>query len=134
MRKSMIANIFFAAGLFNIGGVLLFSAFFTNRFLVKYYPSVFSDFGLISVILWGMTYMAAAKFYPSARKLMAVFALEKAVYVITWILFLVKGPSLSAVFSESMMTGLFLALYGPGDFAFGCFFAWVGLKGYRIVS
>jgi hypothetical protein len=25
----------------------------------------------------------------------------------------VKGPSLSAVFGESVLTGLFLALYGP---------------------
>jgi hypothetical protein len=48
--------------LFNTGGVLLFSVFFT-QVLVKYSLRVFR-FRPDLVILWGMAYMAAAKLYP----------------------------------------------------------------------
>ncbi len=123
----------YVAGLFNIVGVLGFSMFFTNPHIAKYYPSVFSDFGLIAIMLWGLAYIASASFYNHARTLMFVFALEKFIYVVTWILFMTSpGRDLPQIFDESVMTGMFYAAYGAGDFAFGCFFAWVGLKGYRI--
>lgn len=132
MINAKIRNIFWVAGLYNIAGVLIFSVFFTNPYLAEYDPLLFSHFGLIAIILWGLAYIAVATSYPHVRPLMFVFTIEKGVYFICWIGFLItNGNSLPEIFDKSIMTGLFFSVYGLGDFIFGCFFAWVGLKGYK---
>jgi len=135
MTKNMITKVFRAAGIFNIGGMLLFSLFFTNPYPEKYYPLVFSKFGMVAIILWGMAYISVSSVYMHTRGLMFVFTIEKLVYVITWIIFLAEnGNLISGIISESFITGSVLSSYGIGDFAFGCFFAWVGLKGYKVLE
>ncbi len=123
------------AGIFNLAGVLIFSLCFTNPHLNDYYPLVFSNFGLIAIMLWGLAYISVAGSYMHVRELMFVFAVEKLVYVISWVGFLMtSGHLLPEIFEKSIMSGLFLSAYGLGDFIFGCFFSWVGIRGYRITS
>lgn len=133
MNRKRISLIIQAAGIFNIGAVLIFSMLFTNPYPAKYYPAVFSDFGCIVIILWGLAYLSVSSVYMYNRALMMVFALEKMVYAATWIYFLVNmGNMLPEVFNESLMTGIMLSSYGLIDFGFGLFFAWVSIRGYRI--
>jgi len=131
MSDNTIKKIFISAGLFNIAGSLIFSMFFTNPYPAKYYPAVFSDFGFIAIILWGMAYLAVSSVYMHNRALM-VFAVEKMVYVVTWVYFLVNSwAELPGIYNESIMTGMMLSVYGSGDLLFGLFFARVGFKGYK---
>ena len=48
-----------AAGM-NIGGVLLFSRFFTNPVINELDPVVMSNFGLLMIVIWGLAYLASA--------------------------------------------------------------------------
>ena len=135
MSNKTVTYIFYAAALFNIGGILTFSLFFTNPLIAKYDPIVFSSFGQFAIILWGLAYLAVSKTFKHVKALMLVFAFEKLVYVIAWIVFLLqKGSMLPDIFNESFITGMFFGGYGIGDFIFGCFFAWVGIKGDKIGS
>lgn len=132
MRNRTIKRILFGAGIFNISGVLLFSQMFTNPYPAIYYPAVFSDFGMILTIIWGLAYMASIPVYNSAGMLMIIFAFEKLAFVISWIVFLaLNGTILPEIFSKSPVTGMMLSIYGLGDFVFGCFFAWLGLRFYH---
>ena len=132
MFSNSIKKIFISAGLFNIAGSLIFSMFFTNPYPAKYYNTVFSDFGFIAIILWGMAYIAVSSVYMHNRALMMVFTVEKMVYAVTWVCFLVNSwTELPGIYNESVMTGMMLSIYGSADILFGLFFAWVGIKGYK---
>ena len=92
-------------------------------------PAVFSWLGLVAVMLWGFAYCSVARSYPFVPYLLLVFFVEKMVYTLTWVRWLIKnGHTLPALFSESPLTATFYAIYGPGDFAFGLFFLWVAIK------
>jgi ABC-type transport system involved in multi-copper enzyme maturation permease subunit len=49
-----------AAGLTNIGGVLLFSRGLTNTAINNADPIVMSNFGFLMVIVWGLACLGAA--------------------------------------------------------------------------
>ena len=74
---SWIPKGFLLAGAVNFGGVLLFSQGLTNAYLSELYPQVFSTFGLVVILLWGLAYVATAGIYRQARWLVGVFAVEK---------------------------------------------------------
>jgi hypothetical protein len=117
---------FWLAGLANILGVLFFSAGFTNHTLSELYPEVFSSFGLLVIILWGLAYIAVAQSYSHVRPLVALFAIEKLVYVLSWGLWwLAHGADFSTIMARSPLTGTFYIIYGINDLLFGLFFAWV---------
>ena len=123
---------FIAAGLANILGILICSMGFSNALLTSLSPMVFSIFGLLSVILWGLAYLTVARTYSQVPYLVVVFAVEKLVYVITWILWLTQsGQTLPGLFSQSPITAIFFALYGLNDLVFGLFFAAVATKTLR---
>jgi hypothetical protein len=62
--------------------------------------------------------------------LLLVFVVEKAVYTVTWLLWLIRnGNTLPALFSESPLTATYYSIYGAGDFLFGLFFLWLVVKG-----
>ena len=125
----MIPLGFRVAGLTNIIGVLVFSLAFTNERLMSLSPVVFSRFGLISVMLWGAAYLAVATRYDAVPSLAGIFAVEKLVYVVTWVMWLQDhGQALKGLVSEAPLTGVFYAIYGPLDFAFGVFFAYVAVR------
>lgn len=112
---------FIAAGLTNILGILLFSRGLNNPLLGELFPGLFGNWGLVCIMLWGLAYLAVAGDYPKVPRLVAVFALEKAVYVVSWFWWL-SHHDLAAVWSQDPLTGLFYALYGLIDLAFGIFF------------
>jgi hypothetical protein len=120
---------FYLAGAINILGILLFSLAWTNVELIGRSPRVFSPFGILAVILWGLAYLSVARTYHHVPKLIAVFALEKLFYVITWMWWQFHhAAELPALYQTAPLTATFFTLYGPLDLAFGLFFAAVALR------
>ena len=126
MSKTMIKYGFIAAGLMNIGGILLFSRVFTNETMNQADPVVMSNFGLLMIIVWGLAYLAVSSTYERAKWIIAVFAIEKLVYVITWGIWISKNE-LSSLYSNDLFAGVFYTIYGPNDIVFMLFFSWVFL-------
>lgn len=117
---------FIAAGLANIAGVLTFSQLFTNDVLNQASPMVMSKFGLLMICVWGMAYIAVNRSYAAVKPLVAVFALEKFVYVIAWCTWMFHNHSqLPQIYDESLFAGIFLTIYGSNDLLFMMFFLWV---------
>jgi len=107
--------------------VLLFSRGFTNAVINEADPVVMSNFGLLMIVMWGVAYLAAATITSNIKWIAGVFALEKLIYVIVWVKWLL-GNSLEAVYSADLFAGLFYSIYGVNDFLFMIFFAWVFLS------
>ena len=105
----------------NIGGVLVFSRAFTNETLIAADPVVMSKFGLLMIVIWGLAYLGAAAVKSSVKWLVAVFALEKLVYVVVWVAWL-SGNSLAELYSKDLFAGIFYSIYGLNDFVFMLFF------------
>ena len=120
---------FVLAGAVNVFGMLVVSKLFTNSLLNATDPAVFSWLGQVAIVLWGLAYWAVAKAFRSVPYLVMVFFIEKMVYTVCWLLWLVqKGHTLTSIASESLMTAIFFGMYGAGDLAFGLFFGWVALE------
>lgn len=117
---------FILAGLYNLGGILIFSAGFTNERLAQWYPEVFSLTGQIGILLWGVAYLSVAHCYERVPLLTAVFALEKLLYTLTWVYWLsAHGAQLPELAQDSPITAVFFAVYGLGDLLSCVFFNWV---------
>lgn len=123
----MIQKGFIAAGLSNILGVMICSKAFTNDVMLATQPDVMGAFGLISIILWGLAYIAVSKSYSQVRWLLGVFVIEKLAYVIAW-LTLMSSRSLSSIYDQDVLAGVFYTVYGANDFVFMLFFGFVFLK------
>ena len=103
-----ITSGFVLAGAFNVFGMLAVSRFFTNPLLNSTDPAVFSWFGQVAVVLWGLAYWAAARLYHHIPYLVLVFCIEKMVYAVTWFIWLLqKGHTLISVAAESLPTAIF---------------------------
>ena len=124
MNKKLIKNGLIAAGLMNIGGVLVFSRAFTNVAINNADPVVMSNFGLLMIAVWGLAYLGAATITSSIKWLVAAFAIEKLVYVVSWFIWLSKN-SLTQLYANDLFAGVFFSIYGANDFVFMLFFAWV---------
>ena len=124
MSHKLIRYGLIAAGLMNIGGVLLFSRGLTNTAINNADPIVMSNFGLLMIILWGLAYLGAATVTSSIKWLGAGFAIEKLVYVVVWVRWMLDN-SLSSLYSTDFMAGIFYSIYGINDFVFMLFFAWI---------
>ncbi len=130
MNKNLIRNGLIAAGLMNIGGVLLFSRAFTNVAINNADPVVMSNFGLLMIAVWGLAYLGAAAVGSNTRWIVGAFALEKFVYVLAWFKWLSEN-SLTQLYSEDFFAGVFFSIYGPNDFVCMLFFAWAFLQQRR---
>jgi hypothetical protein len=87
---------------------------------------------VLSLLLWGLAYICAAPHYVVVRPLVGVFALEKALYAATWIVWMLQhAGSLSVIYDHSPLTALALTVYGPVDISFAVFFAWVFIRSKR---
>ena len=126
MNKKLMKNGFIAAGLMNIGGVLIFSRAFTNSAINNADPVVMSNFGLLMIAVWGLAYLGAAAISSNTKWLAAAFALEKLVYVVVWVMWL-SNNSLAQLYAKDVFAGVFFSIYGVNDFVFTLFFAWVAL-------
>ena len=123
---------FVLAGALNVFGMLVVSKLFTNSLLNSTDPAVFSWLGQVAIVLWGLAYWAVAQQFRHVPYLVIVFFIEKMVYTVCWVLWLVqKGHSLTSIASESLLTAIFFGIYGASDLAFGLFFGWVALKDLR---
>ena len=127
MNKGMVKNGFLAAGLMNIGGVLVLSRAFSNQAINNADPVVMSNFGLVMIIVWGFAYIGASTINSNIKWLACAFALEKLVYVVVWIMWHSEN-SLAQLYSKDMFAGAFFSIYGLNDFIFMLFFAWVSLS------
>ncbi|MEK7724811.1 MAG: hypothetical protein AAB336_10710 [Acidobacteriota bacterium] len=126
MNKNLTKIGLIAAGLMNIGGVLIFSRAFTNLTINNTDPVVMSNFGLLMIIVWGLAYLGAATINTNIKWLVATFALEKLVYVAVWIIWLSQN-SLPQLYSQDLFAGIFYSIYGVNDFVFMLFFGRVFL-------
>ncbi len=124
MSRTLTRNGFIAAGVMNIVGVLVFSRLFTNSAINEADPVVMSNFGLLMIAVWGIAYLGAASIGASVKWLAGAFAIEKLVYVLTWLAWL-SANSLTALYAKDFFAGIFYSIYGPNDFLFMLFFAWV---------
>ncbi len=115
---------FVAAGLMNIGGVLVFSRAFTNTAINEADPVVMSNFGLLMIVVWGLAYLGAATVTSGIRWIAGAFALEKLVYVVVWFQWL-SANSLEDLYAKDVWAGVFFSIYGANDLVFMLFFAWV---------
>ena len=127
MKPTTISKIFLFAGLSNILGVLIFSKFFTNEVMMEAQPMVMGHFGLIAIMLWGLAYIAVGQNYAYVPWLIAVFVIEKLVYVLVWLNWLFSN-SLNSLYDQDIFAGLFFSIYGLNDLLFGLFFGYVFLK------
>ncbi len=123
-KNKLIATGLIAAGLMNIGGVLVFSRAFTNNAINAADPVVMSNFGLAMIAVWGLAYMGASTIASSIKWLAAAFAIEKLVYVLVWLNW-ISSNSLARLYEQDLFAGIFYSIYGPNDFIFMLFFAWL---------
>src|SRR5271155_23485 len=127
--EPIITQGFLLAGAWNVGGMLLFSRFFTNRLLTSIDPGVFSWLGEVAIVLWGFAYWSVAHSYQYVPWLLVVFFVEKMIYGGRWLAWLIAhGKTLPKIASESFLTAVFYAIYGAGDLIFGFLFGWVALR------
>ena len=124
MNIKFVKNGLIAAALMNIGGVLVFSRAFTNVAINHADPVVMSNFGLLMIVVMGLVYLGAAAINANIGSLAAAFAVEKLVYVVTWVTWFSKN-SLAQVYSMDTFAGLFYSIYGMNDLVFMLFFVWV---------
>lgn len=126
-HEKLISKGFIAAGLSNVIAVPLFSKLFTNDVITTIQPEVMSNFGLIMILVWGLAYIAVSQNFKHVKWLIAVFAIEKIIYAIVWLQWLLKNE-LSRVFEQDSLTGIFYSIYGINDFLFFIFFSFVFYK------
>ena len=130
--RRLITIGFIIAGCVNFFGSLFVSAGFTNRLPASLDPVVFSNFGFVAIMLWGLAYVAVCRSYQDVPYLVMVFVLEKLIYTIVWIAWLFRsGDQLRGLFSGAPLTATFFSTYGLVDFSFGVFFAWVAASTLR---
>lgn len=122
---SLIRFGFIAVGLSNILSVLIFSLSFSNQPLFSIDPTVISPLALFMVMLWGAAAIVVSPMAARLPTLSLVFALEKLSYVVVWVVWLGgTRPSLSAIYEQDLLSGLFFSIYGPFDFLLMSFFLW----------
>ncbi|MFK7969597.1 MAG: hypothetical protein AB8F95_04475 [Bacteroidia bacterium] len=123
IKETTISKGFVIAGLMNLS-VLIHSRLFTNEAIPEFDPVVMSNFGLLMIMVWGLAYISVAKTYQHVKWLVAVFAIEKLIYGCVWTNWLLNN-SLSDVFEEDVMAGIFYSMYGINDWIFCVFFSYV---------
>ena len=106
----------------NVVGVLVFSRLFTNVAINEADPAVMSNFGLLMITVWGLAYIGAATISANIKWLAGAFAVEKLVYVITWLAWQ-SSNSLAELYSKDKFAGVFFGIYGVNDAMFMLFFA-----------
>lgn len=58
LSKELIKKGMHLSGIMNIGGVLVFSRFFTNKVINEADPVTMSNFGLLMIVVWGLVFSA----------------------------------------------------------------------------
>jgi hypothetical protein len=129
IEPKTITKGFIIAGLMNMS-VLIFSKLFNNPVITKADPDVMSNFGLLMIVIWGLAYLCVAKTYHHVKWLVLVFAIEKLIYGIIWVRWMLNN-SIADVFKKDIMAGSFFSVYGINDWLFFAFFT---LVFFRLLS
>lgn len=127
MNRSLINKGLIAAAVMNISGVLIFSRGFTDSTINTADPLLMSNFGLLMIVVWGLAYLSASTIKSNIKWLAGVFALEKLIYFVFWVLWLL-GNDLSEVYSKDVFAGIFYSIYGVNDLMFMVFFVAIFLS------
>lgn len=132
MTDTLIQRGFLLAGLVNLIGILLVTQGMTSTTILLADPAVFSGFGVVMIMLWGLAYIGTAGIAHRAVLLPLTFAIEKAAYTLNWVFWL-DGHSaqLPAILEQDWLAGVFLGGYGINDGLFGLFFAAVAVRNWR---
>tara|TARA_B100000767_G_C19753841_1_gene531993 strand:+ start:1868 stop:2278 length:411 start_codon:yes stop_codon:yes gene_type:complete len=125
--NEIIEKGFVISGIINIGGVMIFSRFFTNTAIPEADPVVMSNFGLLMIVLWGLVFIATSKKYKHLKWLIGVFVIEKLIYGLNWTYWILNND-LSSIYSQDWMAGVFFSTYGLNDWFFFLFFLYVFIK------
>ena len=132
MHDKLIRLGFHIAGLVNIIGILVITRGMTSDTLANADPAVFSQFGILIIILWGLAYIATAPFATTAVLLPVVFALEKLAYTVNWVIWMGShSGDVTNIQEGDFLGGLFLGAYGLNDGLFFLFFAAVAFRNWR---
>ena len=126
IKTETITKGFVVAGLMNMA-VIVFSRFFTNEVIPETDPVVMSNFGLLMIVVWGLAYISIAKNFAAVKWLVGVFVVEKLIYGIIWIKWMLNN-NVSTVFGQDKMAGIFYAVYGINDWIFFGFFLFVFIR------
>lgn len=122
---------FVLAGLVNIIGILVITRFFNSPTLREADPAVFSDFGILMIMLWGLAYIGSSRFATTAVLLPLVFAIEKLAYTANWFFWMRDyGQSVADISASDALGALFLGGYGVNDGLFGLFFLAVAVANW----
>lgn len=132
MKPAHIKLGFYIAGAANILGILTITQGFTSDTIATADPAVFSNFGCLMIMVWGLAYIATASLSSQAIALPLVFAIEKLVYTLNWVVWMqANGDSVAAIQQQDFLGGFFLGGYGINDALFGLFFAYVAFRNWR---
>ena len=113
----------------NILGVSFLAQAFYNEALFKADPLRFSWFGVLMLMVWGVAYLAASRAASLFPELSYAFALEKSVYIISWVSWVsAEGHTLGPLFEQNILAGLFYSIYGVVDLIFLILFLWCGAR------
>lgn len=123
LNKEIVKKGIYLSGIMNIGGVLVFSRFFTNKTINEADPQVMSNFGLLMIVVWGLVFVAAAAKWERLKWVIGAFAVEKFIYGITWTKWMMNN-NLSSVYEEDTMAGDFI-LFMDLMIGFSVFFSWL---------
>lgn len=132
MNQKLVKNGFILAAFMNFS-VLIFSRGFTNVAINNADPVVMSNFGLVMIVIWGLAYLAAATVSTNIKWLAGTFAVEKLVYGVVWIKWLLEN-SLATVYSTDIFAGIFYSIYGINDLVFMAFFTYVFFTSSRKIN
>jgi len=121
LSKELIKKGIYLSGIMNIGGVLVFSRFFTNKVINEADPVTMSNFGLVMIVVWGLVYIAIAGKWEQLKWVIGVFFIEKIIYALTWSKWIMTND-LSSVYKEDTMAGIFYTIYGLNDWFFCIFY------------
>ena len=111
----------YLSGIMNIGGVIVFSRFFSNKVINEVDPVVMSNFGLLMIVLWGFVFLAMASKWEHLKWMIGAFVIEKFIYGFIWTKWLMNN-SLSNVYEQDTMAGIFYTIYGLNDWFFCIFY------------
>ncbi|TDD73784.1 hypothetical protein [Flavobacterium caseinilyticum] len=121
LSKELIKKGIYLSGIMNIGGVLVFSRFFTNKVINEADPVTMSNFGLLMIVVWGLVFLAIVPKWEHLKWVIGVFAIEKIIYALTWSKWLMNND-LSSVYKKDTMAGIFYTIYGLNDWLFCIFY------------
>lgn len=124
-KKEFINKIILiTGGLSNTIGVLVFSRFFTNEAIAYFHPKVMSNFGLLMLMPWGVLMFIMVRYYKILPQLLLILALEKIIYVVVWVKWILHND-LRSVFEVDLMAGIFYSVFGVNDMLFFIAFVYI---------